>query len=224
MKLMSAAAATALVLTDCTASTARVPLAPAAIAEVNRACATLAEVDLARLPRTMPDWTGIERFHQRARAGVDFPEGEGAATVLKLAIPGGSIPAPYGISVYAARQADGSWRASHVRYLQLPPPPQPPGASSQRPPQQRIVTNGIVRPRVARLIDAALASDCLKREPFLSPPILPMRSGDVQCPPDGGQDNALEIIVNGQSRRYLRQCGRLWASGAIIVALEAPPG
>jgi hypothetical protein len=50
-----------------------------------------------------------------------------------------------------------------------------------------------------------------------------MKNGrDMQCPPDGGSDNMLEILERGTSRRYLRECTREWATGTIIVTLENP--
>lgn len=143
------------------------------------------------------------------------------ATELRLAIIGGSLQAPYGLSVWAVRQADGSWQVSHVRHRQLSAPPQPPGAMRLPEPPTPSLHKGRLVPKAAELVDAALDSDCLEREPFLSPSTLPMKNGnDLQCPPDGGGANALEIIRGGKSRRYLRECGRTWATGAIIIALE----
>ncbi len=189
-------------------------------AAIEASCSDLAAVDLARIPRGQPEWSRFDDFHRLVRAGVSSPA-EGASTQLRLAIPGGGFQNPYGLSVWASRQAGGTWRVSHVRYLQLPPPPPPPGAPPLPSPPQTVVTSGTLTPDAGARIEAALASDCLKREPFVSPANLPMKNGqDRLCPPDGGGDNALEIVGRGASRRYLRQCGRTWASGAIIIALE----
>jgi hypothetical protein len=141
--------------------------------------------------------------------------------LLKLAIPGGSIAAPYGTSVFAALQPDGRWLISHVRIRQLSPPPQPPGTRQLAGGPERIVTVGVLRPSAVERIEAAIGSGCFRIEPAVGPASLPLRDGrTAECPPDGGQLNALEITQNGNSRRYLRECGRTWAIGVIMMTLE----
>lgn len=219
--ISSSALLLALLLQACAAPAPQVPLSPQSAGEIETACRDLNAVDLDRIPQAMPDWSRFDEFHREARREIAPPQADASATLLKLAIPGGHFQQPYGLSVWAARQPDGRWRVSHVRYLQLAPPPPPPGMPPLPAPPRTVVTTGILKAQTAELVEAALASDCLRSEPFLSPGTLPMKSGpDLQCPPDGGGSNALEIVQAGAVRRYLRECGRTWASGAIIIALE----
>lgn len=194
-----------------------------ASAQVNQACETLAAVNITRLRDVVPDWRPFDLFHAEARKGTRLLPSRTSDILLKLAIPGGSIAAPYGTSVFAAQQPDGRWLVSHVRLLQLPPPPQPPGGIALPPTSERVVTTGVLRLEAAERIKAAIGSKCLRREPAVSPASLPLLSGETaHCPPDGGQPHALEIIQNGNNRRYLRECGRTWATGIIMITLEDP--
>jgi hypothetical protein len=213
----------ALLLGGCAApapTRSRPQLTPA-VSDIAERCRTLEEVDLSRIAKGSADWSAFDRFHAKARAGLPEPAADPGAVQLRLAIPGGSFQAPYGISVWAVRERDGVWRVSHVRYLQLPPPPAPPGAPPVQQPPERVVTSGRLNEATAALVDAALASDCLGREPLTVQLTLPMKTGsDLMCPPDAAGGNALDIRERGSVRRYLRSCGRTWASGAIIIALE----
>ena len=217
-------AAAAVVLASCAPPTpvAISPPSAAAVAEVERACEELGEVDLARLADLKPNWERFERFHAVARQGLEPMPAVTSDIIAKLAIPGESIAAPYGTSVFAVLQR-GRWLVSHVRVRQLAPPPQPPGSPPSPAGPQRIVTNGVLKADAADRLNAAIASECYRNEPLLSPAALPLRDGEVShCPPDAGQPNALELIQNGNSRRYLRECGRAWATGVMIIALENP--
>jgi hypothetical protein len=196
-------------------------LSPQSVSELEEACRDLRQVDMARLSRGKAEWSRFDDLHDEARRNIAPPEADGGGIALRLAIPGGSPQAPYGLSVWATRQRDGTWRVSHVRHLQLRPPPQPPGTQPLPEPPATIAVSGRWKPQAARLVEAALASECLDREPFLSPVTLPMKDGTERpCPPDGGGANALEILESGAARRYLRECGRTWASGIIIITLE----
>jgi hypothetical protein len=200
-----------------------VPLSADAARRVDLACRSLANVDLARLPKTMPDLAFAGRLHREAGTAASLPQADRADILLKVAVQGGGVGMMTGISAWAAKQPDGTWRAAHVQRLLVGPPPQPPGTPPLPMPPTSVVKTGRLKPEAAQLIDAALASSCLGKEPFLLPSTLPMKNGtDMHCPPDGGSDNALEIVERGKSRRYLRECSREWSTGTIIIALENP--
>lgn len=219
-----AAASFALLLPGCAAPDlpkAGPGLVSPAVSEMTARCRSLEEVDLTRIGGGASDWSGFEQLHSEARRSLPPPPADAGTMQLRLAISGGSIQAPYGLSVWAARQDDRTWRVLHVRYLQLRPPPPPPGTASLPQPPERVVTTGRLNDESGRLIEAALASDCLALEPLTLPAALPMKNGpDLMCPPDAGGSNGLEIREGGRVRRYLRPCGRSWATGAIIIALE----
>jgi hypothetical protein len=133
----------------CTVPRPATALVPRAVAQVNAACRSLAAVDLARLPKTVPDFSSADKLHNDARTAVWLPQSERTATLLKVAVRGGGVGISYGTSAWAARQPNGEWRVAHVQRLLVGPPPQPPGTPQLRQPPESIVKTGRLKPEAA---------------------------------------------------------------------------
>ncbi len=175
--------------------------------------------------------------HARMQSG--FPAAAFEAPVVIRALIGGGMGAsgPAGLeSVVAWRDLQGQWRARRAEEVSggraehperplapLWPDPDPkPQIEGYLPaPGNLRLSSGELEDDQAELLEKALLQEsCIRLEPPVMPPETPLRGGGSgPCIPDSAWYH-LEVIQNGQTRRYSRSCLIIGPVGLIARTMD----